>query len=367
MSSGIIERKVRIGKIFKCKNLSTFISSVIQMLDFKGFSMSRFFICEYEGVTFLTKLMFYKKSAPEIYGRTNGSVVNNTDAEINILQVLKDKIINAGVSPCILEILYYHICQDISKITPSEKICDAIVSKKDSVINSINSTFCQYADLVSGGLAHDKCAFVIMEKCDIPLHNYLKKYMGTPISVEIIKSLLFQIIYTLYAIKRIYPKFHHYDLHTENIMLNFNAKYKFKLSNQKFLVFRTHDTIFSIPYFGIIAKIIDFGFSEIPEEDIISDATKDRVNMFHRSDNDLLFLFYWISKTLDNEKTTSNKDILEILSKLDPTESYILYNTERIRNRHDIPTYEDMLYNDVFKEYHNLVPLKQIYGDYKIT
>jgi hypothetical protein len=389
MSYEIVKRKIRAGKIFKCENFNAFISSIVTVLPFEGFSMSRFYICQYDGVQFLTKLMFYRKSAPEIYGRVTSEVSNQTDTEIKILKILRDKIINAGVSPCILEIIFDKICENVTDRAPNEKICDQIGSKKESPINNVNSTLCSYADLVAGGLAHDKCAFVVLERCDISLDEYLKKNLGTPISFSIIKSILFQVIYTVYAIQRIYPKYHHYDLHTENIMLKFDTSYKFKASNQKFMIFKipkdnnkrsdgnpsdgTQDSTseddfitFVVPYFGIVAKIIDFGFSTIPEEGVISDFTADIIQTYYRSQNDLLFLFHWISRTV--RKTDPTGFITKMLRQLEPNEMYVRYNTERIRGMEDqIPTYNDMVRNKLFAEYTKVeVNPSQVYGTYSI-
>jgi serine/threonine protein kinase len=320
--------------------------------------------------------MFYRKSAPELYSRLPKTVVHQTDAEIQILKILRREFIYKGVTPCILEIIFDRVCEGVSSQTPTEEACDEIVlKKKESPFTNVSNTLCRYADLVAGGLAHDKCAFVVLERCDMSFDDYLKKDITTPISASIIRSLLFQIVYTMYAIKRRYPKYHHYDLHTENVMLKLDRSYKFSANNQKYLKFTipsrsggTKTDTFIIPYFGIIAKIIDFGFSAIPEEGVVSDAVQDRISMFNRSDNDLLFLFHWIAAITRKNKTDPNSHVIKMLKQLDPTEMFLVYNTERIRGVEDkIPSYEDMVYSAVFKEFANVeVPQNHIYGTYQV-
>ena len=174
------------------------------------------------------------------------------------------------------------------------------------------------------------------------------------------------IIHAFRSIQYVFPKFHHFDFHTENFMLKFNHAYQFKSNSPKFLVFNISGDKFAVPYFGIIPKIIDFGFSSLPEMGIISSATRDRVLMFDRSENDLLFLFHWIYRTTNSYGSDRHGTIEKFLTALDPTRSYISYDTEYIRKVKDkIPTYDEMLNNKVFKEYiDNNLPKSQIYEEY---
>ena len=285
-------------QLFNCKNLSTFIGTIVQILPFKGASLSRFYICEYKGNRFLTKLCFYRKTGPELYGIVDSRVISHTDAEINILRILKTRIIDANLTPCILELVYHKICE-ITPLVPSQKRCDRLMRDYNDQLpeDDVAQLICKYKDLVVNDLAHNKCAFLVLEKCDVSLNEYLQK-LNTPIGIIIFESILFQVIYTVYIIQRIYPRFRHYDLHTDNIMLKFDFSYKFQSDRPQFLRYIIDGTSYYIPYFGIIPKIIDFGYSSLPEEGIMSNAINDKSIMYHRSNNDLLFLFHWIYATL---------------------------------------------------------------------
>jgi serine/threonine protein kinase len=366
--SGVVTQKITAGNLFDCSNLADFIASIVQVLPFKGISMSRFYDCDIDGVRFLTKLCFYRKSAPELYGKKSKNTLPHTDAEINILRVFKKRFTDRNITPCILELVYYKVCNSLSKITPRNKVCEQLVLEyKDyGPAEDVAQTICKHADLVHNGLAHDKCAFLVLDKCDITLDTYLQRSVNTPISTAVFKSLLFQIIYTLYAINKVYPKFRHYDLHTENIMLKFDPTYKFKATNQKFLVFTIDGEKYYMPYFGIIPKIIDFGFSSLPEEGIVSNAVEDRAQMYFRSQNDLLLLFHWIYHILKQSGGDKLGRIDKLLQHLEPNRTYVQYYTEYIRKvETEIPTYEDMIKNRVWSEYKNSkVRPNQIYAEY---
>lgn len=368
MPHNIIRKKIDASNLFNCSDLTEFTSSIVKILPYEGVSMSRFYICEVEGIRFLTKLCFYRKEAPEIYGKVNRDLLAHVDAEINILKILRDKIIDNNISHCILELVYEKVCDGLGKITPKEKICEQLVLdyKETRPEDDVEQLLCKYSDLVKNNLAYDKCAFLVLEKCDMSLDEYLLKSINTPVSLAVFKSLLFQIIYTMYAINYIYPGFRHYDLHTDNIMLKFDPNYKFKATNPKFLVYHIDGERYSVPYFGIIPKIIDFGFSSLPEEGIVSNATDDKVRMYYRSNNDLLFLFRFIHYTLSRSGGDKLGRVDKILSNLEPNRTYVQYYTEHIRKIEDkIPTYEQMVRNRVFDEYKKHAPPKtQIYNEF---
>ncbi len=368
MSFNLVKRKIIVDDLFNCNDLSNFIATITQILPYKGIEMSRFYTCNLGGVIFLTKFCFYRKSAPEIYGKLSKNVVPHADAEINILQILREKIIDRNLTPCILELVYAKICTGLDKITPTEKICEQLMLDDRYAVpeNDVEFQLCGYIDLVNAGLAHNKVAFLVLEKCDMTLSDYLHKTTSNPIGFAIFKSILFQIIYTIYVINKLYPKFRHYDLHTDNIMLKFDNNFKFKPTKPKFNIYTIGGEKYSIPFFGIIPKIIDFGFSALPEEGIISNATEDRMQMYYRSQNDILILFHHIHLDLSRSGGDKFGKIDKLLQQLEPNRTYVQYYTEYIRKVEDeLPTYEEMINNIVWSEYkkHD-TPIDQIYNEY---
>lgn len=426
MTNDLLSKKIEDNRVFNCKNLDNFIRSIYKVLPYKGISMSRFYVCQVGGIRFLTKMSFYRKSPMEIYGdkkyiadkniiggkeqvltksrlkpskhkahkthnhqkkkkSSEPPLISPTkaikikdqqevlthqyiDAEIRILKLFKENIIYRNYTPCILELVHSCVCNSVDKLVPDDSICSRLMLdyRDTEPEDDVDQLLCKYNDLVKNGLAHNKCAFLVLEKCDITLDEYLRRGVDTPVTMAVFKSLLFLIIYTLYVIKKLYPKFVHYDLHTDNIMLKFDPNYKYKATNQRYIVVYIGKERYTVPYFGICPKIIDFGFSKIPEENIYSPATQDVQQMYYRSENDLLFLFHFIYDTVTKSGSDKYGRVDKLLSRLEPNRTYVHFYTEYIRKIEDkIPSYETMLKNYVFREYRKLNPSKhQIHNIY---
>ncbi len=333
-----------IDRIFSCDQLNVFTDHVVEELLFNGSSGSRFYICEYNSARFLVKLCFYKMTSPEIYGPHTKGTTSTTDAEIKILQFLQKHIIETNYSACILEMLDYKVCQgSLAKIckTKSE-------APERSLTMTLTKSFYRYLKLTKAGLATDKFALIMLERCDITLSEYLMRFTNSAINFAVLKSILFQIIHVMWVLKTLYPSFRHYDLHDENVMLIFNSQSVFSADKPSFLVYPIGGHEFAVPYFGINPKIIDFGFASLPEIGITNVITLDQDVMFNRVDNEILFLFYNIYYRARPEHA-NYPEVCALLEALDPTQSYLEYDTTHIRTHlADIPTYEQMLFNSVF-------------------
>jgi hypothetical protein len=215
---------------------------------------------------------------------------------------------------------------------------------------------------VKAGLAEDKCAFIALEKCDLTLDNFMRFLTPSSINFAVFKSIIFSILHALYVITHKYPKFRHYDLHTSNIMLKFDQDYEFSITKPRYRVFMLHGVRYTIPYFGITPKIIDFGFAVLPEEHIISNVIKNKDIMWYRSDNDIITLFHYIQLELGNRWGL----VSDLLSDLEPHMIYVHFHPEYTSlNEHKIPTYKQMLDNKVWNEYLQIQPLPdQILNEY---
>lgn len=353
-----------IGELFSCKNITNFINSIRYVLPYRGYSESKFFICEYRGVEFLIKLSFYKKTDPEIYHQTKDSV-NPVDAEIDVLDALKTEIINKNITPCILELLCYKKCNSIREVAQSQEKCDDYVTnppKNANIHDIINMFFCKQMELYNNGLSHEKFSFIVLEECDVTLHDYLVHFVDTPVDMEVLISLIFQIIYTIYAISRVFPRFRHRDLHSNNVMLKLDNSYKFSLENPKYIVMYVDGERYTIPYFGIICKIIDFGFASIPEKGIISEIVNDKYMMHLRTDNDLLYFFSDVYAVSPNQPMINS-----ILEQLEPNKSYIHFNTDFIARHADkFPTVKQMVGAKLFDKYRGKDPKpSEIWHEYR--
>lgn len=357
---------------FQCDDIHPFINLVVQILPYSGYSESKFCMCEVEGVRFLTKICLYLKPSSYIPPeKAPKKVMPQADTEIAILRLFRDTIINENITPCVLELIADKVCAGVERLAESEPVCRKLLTKEglsSDISLEIMHIFCAYNDLVRNGLAYDKCAFIILEKYDLSFYRFLLRGVNTAIDFAIFKSLMFQIVYTFYAICQIYPGFRHYDLHGENVMLKYDQKYRFQSGHPQYLVFNVAGNVYSIPYFGIYAKIIDFGFSVIPEAGIVSDITLDRKMMYFKVDNDLLRFFHVIYTTLISERGDSTGRVQQLLRMLDPEQTYTHFYIEEIRrliSQGKILSYKEMLTCGAFDEYKRKVPREYIKAKYK--
>ncbi len=355
-SDNIKSKKLEATNIFDCSDLTAFIASIRAVLPITSFSDSRFFICEIDNVKFLTKLTFYSKTPAQLYNAavTPGAISQN-DAELKTLSLLDEEIVNKNISPCIVRLIYYKICNNINKVLPN-KICDELLGKTTMKIHErIYDIFCDYYERMRSGIVNNQFCFTVLEQCDLTFDEYIRDIsVNKKVNINLIKSLLFQILYTSYRIKKKYPGYKHGDLHTNNVMLIIDKDYdyqsKIKKNKQKYIVFKDGQNTYSVPYFGIICKIIDFAFTNIPEANIVSNIIDDKVMMYDRQhiDNDLIPFFSWTYHELH-----WCQQVVDLLKFIEPNESYKYYTRvsylRKIREK--IPSYADMMRAAVWDDY----------------
>jgi hypothetical protein len=246
--------------------------------------------------------------------------------------------------------MYYHIYKNLKERVPEDYQTSININAQLDVNHPIK-LLCTYYDMVRSGLAVDKITFIILERCDVTLTEFLKHYIDHKLNFAVLKSIIFQLIYTMYALTQVFHDFHHWDLHTDNVMVRFDFDFKFDPENMQYLVFedKITKTTWTIPYFGVITKIIDFSYSSIASEGIVSTAVNDPGFMYYRSNNDLLFTLYNMYMAA---KEYNIDDLLELVNQLDPHGLSRHYNTEYIRVHHDQAMgYYDMLLIKLFREY----------------
>ena len=258
-------------KLFNCNEVAAFEKTIIDTLKLSTYSHSSFHICQWRKFIFFVKVAFYTKSPPEVFNRLSKKTMHHIDAEVKVLTRIREKIIMANVSPCCIEILYHKSCKASNVIKKSPKH----IEHKE------------FKNLLDADLAIDKMQYIVLEHANFTFFEYLKNIKDLAIYRDITISLLFQLAYTLEALQAVFPGFRHYDLHSGNVMCKIASDYKFDVDNIEYMQFDTPGGSYFVPYFGIIIKIIDFGFSVMPSENI-------RSNMI---DNPLLF--YWRKDTPD--------------------------------------------------------------------
>ena len=101
----------------------------------------------------------------------------------------------------------------------------------------------------------DNSVYVISELQKETLYDLINsKFINTE---EILRCILFQIVYTLACILKKFPEFRHNDLSTNNIF------YRCIPTTKKFLIYKFENVLYKVPNIGIDLKIADFDISMI--------------------------------------------------------------------------------------------------------
>jgi len=302
--------------IINCNNLSQLSKLIIKEFNYGGSSQSLFYLCSIKSIYFLLKISFYYKSFYELNNEEKtDEYINSVDVEIEILKLLKE-FLDDKKTPCIIDIIYH-------------KICDITNYKYTKIENleNIEKNITRCLQLTEKKLSFPKCAFIILERCDMTLTTYLRKIIFNEINLEIFKSIIFHIIYALYQITKKYKTFKHNDLHSSNIMIKLNNYYSFNFTKMKFI---NYENKYYVPYFGLIPKIIDFGHASITEKNIMSSNEKTPEKQALSIDNDMYLLLHTVYQVYIKENNINANKLYEFLDLLDPTKMYINFDNYEI-------------------------------------
>lgn len=362
------------AELFLPHNLNSLLHDIIRSLKKMSESEQRFIYCEFKGQLFRVKICFYNIHVPAP-AQTDKQIIHQSEMEFRALQLMKPLLDNKHLDT-IVRLYHVHTIDNLAAILPNAKECRGALNKKN-----LNNTLCKYAHLIENGLALNKCSFLIMEECDVPLSLLLFKYIDSPANLEVLRVIMFEVIHALYVMTTYYPQMHHYDLHTNNIIMKFDRVRRFgaaayfrefhvrKSTNRKMTNAKdknnknkinnrdksnknkNKEIIFYAPYFHMTPKIIDFEFAVIPEENIVSEATTDRFLMYQRADNDFVLTLYWMYHNLQYHNLI-NDAIEELFAQIEPNESYKKYEIYHLRKiEHLIPSYHEMLCCKAFAMY----------------
>lgn len=351
-------------EIFDCDNISKFIDSFVSILPLKGISDSLFAICEVKRgdkkVRFLVKFYHHKKTPLEQITDYKG--INSSDAEIAIMKEFKKTFIDTNITPNIIEMLYYKKCNNIESLA-SDSVCEdpsthaMIKSSEDEteLVHTFGNFFYnRICDLIIKkrvGLVGDNYYFAIIEQMNEALSDYISDnaISAGGVFIPILKTILFEIIYTLREIEKKYPKFKHGDLHPQNILLLNDPNYKFDPNNIKYIVYASKsNTPYYVPYYGIVPKIIDFGHSALPEINVVSPASMSLRQKYINVANDTTYLLWYIYKMFN-----ANQEIVNLIKSIYHNNMFVFLRDasqmRRFANR-QLST-EILLDNNIWDEY----------------
>ncbi len=305
----------------------------------------------------ILKLSFFTKTEYEACNRIDKIDDNPHLVESKILELFNKKILDTNLSPCIVK-LNEHTHASVSKLMRQN--CDEFFTlQAENISQLVEKIFCIRHNLVKHDIAHDHFGYIDMELCDITLSDYLVKYSTDIIGGEIVKSIIFHIIFTFYIITDLYPSFKHNDLHSENVMLKIDSTYQFNPKKATYMSYKYNDYEFYVPYFGVIPKIIDFGFSSIKELKINNSMEWGHTKMYYSPKLDILRLFY------DIYHQTDNKSIEYLVETLDTTEFYRSFNIEIVNKaNYSMYSYKDLVDHPIWDIYTEKPKKSQIIEKY---
>jgi hypothetical protein len=350
-----------------CTDLNAVADSAVEILSVgETFSQAVIFSAKLREGVKLIKITPHLVLSPELYNMDTTGYMPDIEVEIRVLKVLNEKITNQGKSPCILNLEAFSVCDGLTdKIEESSLDCEKILRDTRALRaldppTEIRRAVCHWLGETRRKRIKNKFTIEILERCHFSFLRFFRYYKDTVVEFIIFKSLLFMIIYTLYKIQKKFPGFRHYDLHVDNILLKQDPDFKYNPLKPQVLVFADEGVEFSVPYFGLIPKLIDFGLSVIPELNIKPISHLDRTVMDDRFDNDLMRLLYDIHEFLGGYSRIDS-----LLVKIDPKKIYAENPYRALKADKEIRSLHEIIHSSTWKEYSTFKPSsEQIYAAY---
>jgi hypothetical protein len=349
--------RAELESLFTGDKIDKFADTI--MSEILSMSTNDIYLNQSNGYNFLTKVSFHQvpRLLPGEKDVDLTKYFHPSEAEIAILSLLKTEILDKKISPCIVNMLYEKTFPTVKKLLGKYNCDIKSVKTKRHIRDLIYDNLCSAQRRIDIGMCYPAVSFIFLEECQYTFDDYLKRYQETPINLAIARSFIFQIIYTLFAIKQIFPGFQHGDLHSNNVMLKINNAYHYS-GKTKFILFKVDDIEFYVPYFGILVKIIDYERSVIynnnsdkrlPENGIVSTIVFDEVSQFRRHDCDILMLFH------DIENICPMTLLSEFTEELLGSKAHINFDVHWMKKMEiEFPSYREML--NKFSDYKGGVP-----------
>lgn len=326
-------------KYIQCKDLDKLASIIFNSKPVNTLSGARIFICDINGATFVLKMI---QRSPQCDAKHTSDI----DTEQRMLLWLRENIIDAGVSPCIVELLYTKECK-LHKLPKNE---DDFINKS-RIYRRVYTDFYTYETHHRNGVMTNRIAFTALEHCQVSLIDYLGWMIDDPVGEMIMKTFLFMIIYTLYAIDVKLPGTLHRDLHAGNVMVKFLKDWKLSVDST-YLQFNVHTSdktsyCWLLPFYGAFPKIIDFGSAISPGLGLNScDETRPVGIQENRNDVQTLLMFIY-----HKAAASGLNRIVGVVNALNPNMHHAQQLPDRARDPEGFPTHEQLLTNEVFTEF----------------
>jgi tRNA A-37 threonylcarbamoyl transferase component Bud32 len=159
----------------------------------------------------------------------------------------------------------------------------------------------------------------------------LNDWWNSQISLKAAKSVLLQVIHTLYMINKSIPGFRHHDLHGGNVIIN-------QVPEKNFTVNVLGKT-YTISNGGVEAVIIDFGLAHMPGmiNYSINRGQHEDVGISRSSHNlyDLHFFLSAVFAKVERKKTATDVAVYNFIKELIPNDDYFA-ETSKVTKEHRI-------------------------------
>jgi len=394
-------------KFLHSTKINQFIKRFVTILHVQSsFSNAIIGIVEINSTRHLVKITPYHIRDSERFGQSNG-LLDEVDAESQIITILHREFDTS--TPCIVHLTHVvyrddlrEFIKDVDCVKMSRSAMHT-VTRTASVV--VKSEMCNWAAGISTGYNKDKFAIQTMEICESSLSDFLYHYQGSAGDFMQLKAIIFHIIWFLWTITRKYPGFRHNDLHSGNVLFKADDSFTLQWKNPKFIEYVTSEvspvngsaskedkrgdaksskhsngdakssndkgdvptssvktTKFYVPYFGYVPRVIDYGFSTLPEKHVTSVMTKNN-EVFHlKHGNDLATLFMHIY----SGKAAAYEATIKLLSAIDPSRNFELsgYMGKTLIDK--MPSYEAMIANPIWRDYNQDIPRSAVYKTYTV-
>jgi hypothetical protein len=190
---------------------------------------------------------------------------NNDIKEIEFYKFFTKEFLLKNITPHFVGYYSNYKLIDISKIFPKKCI---LISEKlfmdPKKINTIEDKLCKLKYEHKFGEIKPTADIVILEKCDHTIeqsiNNIIKKHDYIDELKYFINRTIFQFIYSMACLQKLYPKFIHNDLFLRNVLGTIEDKY----TNDDYVEYIFNNKSYYLPANGFYLKINDFGFSLNP-------------------------------------------------------------------------------------------------------
>jgi len=208
---------------------------------------------------------------------------NNDELEAEYYKTFTDKIILKNKSPHIVGIYKKYTLQDIKFIFPTKCISlDEKIKLQSEKRDYEIERLCDLKKCYYRSTIEKKASILVLENCQTNISeqivNILKSKDKSNLHknlVNIIRRVIFQIIFTLTIIQESYPEFIHNDLFLRNILAVYDNSY----DPDDYVQYNYKNKSYYLHANGIYAKINDFGFSlNIAKNSTVVDEINNNIN-----------------------------------------------------------------------------------------